>query len=257
MLDRLDAPSISVVIPTYNEAAAIAATVSAVAECLESHEGDWEIVVVDNASADGTPALVRRLGIDGVRVLENAENRGRGFSLRRGLLAAKGELRLQCDADAVASLRSLDDLLEAAESADVVAGSRLAPGADLVKQPLARRLAGDVFLRLTRAAMREPVRDVYCGFKLWHAEAAEAVFSRTKLTGWVLDAEALGLARALGFRTAEVPIVWVSRPSSRLPMRRVAFTAVPELMSARRNMRRERALRRAASGAAVEAAARG
>ena len=255
----MGAPSISVVIPTYNEAAEIAATVAAVAEHLESHDGDWEIVIVDNGSTDGTPALVRRLGIDEVRVLENGENRGRGFSLRRGLLAAKGELRLQCDADAVASLRSLEDMLEVAEGADVVAGSRLAPGADIVKQPLMRRTAGGVFLLLSRATMREPILDVYCGFKLWRAEAAEAVLSRTQLDGWVLDAEALALARVLGFRTAEVGIVWVSRPSSRLSMRRVAFTAVPELIAARRNVRREHKLRRAASAAAAaaEAAARG
>ena len=252
------APSISVVIPTYNEAAAIAATVAAVAERLESRGGEWEIVIVDNGSADGTPALARRLGIDAVRVLENGENRGRGFSLRRGLLAANGELRLQCDADAVASLHSLDDLLSAADDADVVAGSRLAPGADIVKQPFARRVAGSVFLRLSRAAMREPVRDVYCGFKLWRAEAADAVFSRAQLDGWVLDAEALALARVLGFRTVEVGIVWVNRPSSRLSMPRVARTAVPELMAARRNVRRELALRRSAiAAAAAEAAAGG
>lgn len=253
----MDAPWISVVIPTYNEAPVIAATIAAVGERIEREGRAAEILVVDNGSSDGTAAAVRALGRDDVRVLENGANFGKGFSVRRGMLKARGELRLQCDADCVPSLASLDALLAAAESADVVIGSRLAPGAEVVTQPLHRRLAGAAFLRMSKAVMREPARDVYCGFKLWRATAAEAVYSRAQLDGWVFDAETLALARRLGFRMVEVGIVWVNRPGSRLSMRQMLVRALPELLGARLSVRRE--LRRpAADGAtAVEASARG
>ena len=239
MLPSLAPPWISVVIPTYNEAPVIAATLAAVAERLAEEGRAWEIVVVDNASPDGTAAAVRALDVENVRVLENGTNRGKGYSVRRGMLDARGELRLLCDADCVPSLASLDRMLEAASSSDVVIGSRVAPGAEVVRQPLHRRLAGASFLWLSRAAMREPARDVYCGFKLWKAPAAKAVYSRARLDGWVFDAETLALARRLDFRIREVGIVWVNRPGSRLSMPRMLLSAVPELLVARRSVRRE------------------
>jgi dolichyl-phosphate beta-glucosyltransferase len=259
MLSSLDSPFISVVIPTYNEAPVIAATVAAVAERLAEDGRPWEIVVVDNGSPDGTAAAVRALDIENVRVLENGANRGKGYSVRRGLLDARGELRLLCDADCVPSLASLADLLEAARSADVVIGSRLAVGAQVVKQPLQRRLAGATFLRLSKLVMREPAHDIYCGFKLWSAEAARTVYSRARVDGWVFDAEALALARRLGFNVAEVGIVWVNRPGSRLSMPHMLLRAVPELLAARRSVRRELKRSTGSGDAAspVEASARG
>jgi glycosyltransferase involved in cell wall biosynthesis len=255
----LDAPWISVVIPTYNEGPVIAATVAAVAERIAREGRTWEIVVVDNDSTDGTADAVRALAADNVQLLENGANRGKGFSVRRGLLEARGELRLQCDADCVPSLESLDDMLEAASSFDVVIGSRLAAGAEVVRQPLHRRLAGAAFLKLSRVVMREPARDVYCGFKLWRAGAAEAVYSRARLDGWVFDAETLALARRLGFRLREVGIVWVNRPGSRLSMPQMLLRALPELLAARRSVRRE--VKRPESpgdaASAAEASARG
>jgi len=239
MLSSLDAPWISVVIPTYNEAPVIAATVAAVAERLAEKGRPWEIVVVDNASPDGTAAAVRALDIENVRVLENGTNRGKGYSVRRGMLDARGELRLLCDADCVPSLASLDRMLEVASSSDVVIGSRLEDGAEVVPQPFYRRLAGATFLKLSKVVMREPARDVYCGFKLWRAAAADAVYSRALLDGWVFDAETLALARRLGFDIREVGIVWVNRPGSRMSMPHMLMHALPELLAARRSVRRE------------------
>ena len=148
-------------------------------------------------------------------------------------------------------------MLEAARTADVVIGSRLAPGADVVKQPFHRRLAGATFLRLSKAVMREPARDVYCGFKLWSAEAADTVYSRARLDGWVFDAETLALARRLGFRAAEVGIVWVNR--ARLASLDAPDAAARAAGAARRTAERP-ARAQAPAGdpeSAVEASARG
>jgi glycosyltransferase involved in cell wall biosynthesis len=230
----------SVVVPAYNEEQAIAFTVTALRERLEANGRSYEILVVDNASEDRTVERVEELGGE-VRVLRNDVNRGKGYSVRRGMLEASGELRLLCDADCAPSLVSLDRMIEAAEHADVVVGSRIAPRADVGRtQPFVRRLVGWPFIALTRLLLSEPTRDIYCGFKLWRAAAAQAVFSRQSLDGWVFDAEVLALARRLHFRVSEVGIVWVNREASKLSIRRTLVPAVKELLAARRNIRDQR-----------------
>lgn len=232
-------PWISAVVPVYNEEAVIAGFVAALRDRLAAAGRPWEIVLVDNRSEDRTVAELEPL-VDGevVRLVRNEVNRGKGFSVRRGMLDARGELRLMCDADSGASLGSLPLLLDAIGEVDVAIGSRVARGALVThQQPLRRRLVGWPFIALTRTLMREPASDVYCGFKLWRAGAAEAVFSRQRLDGWVFDAEALGLARRLGFRIREVGIVWADREGSKLSIPRVLGPAVRELLAARRNVR--------------------
>jgi glycosyltransferase involved in cell wall biosynthesis len=229
----------SVVVPAYNEEAGIARVVAALHERLGGFGRPYEIIVVDNASQDRTVEVLQPL-VDGdrVRVLRNNVNRGKGFSVRRGMLDANGGLRLLCDADCGPSLASLPEMLEAMKHADVVAGSRVAKGAQVDRQqPLRRRLVGWPFIALTRLLMGEPTKDVYCGFKLWRGDAAEAVFSRQRLTGWVFDAEVLALARRLGFRVTEVGVAWADRTGSKLSITQVLIPAVRELLDARRNVR--------------------
>jgi dolichyl-phosphate beta-glucosyltransferase len=234
-------PALSVVVPAYNEAAGIVATVEAIAARVAELRPEWELVLVDNASTDGTAERVERIGDERIRVLVNDVNRGKGFSVRRGMLAAGGELRLHCDADCAPSLASLPAMVAALdEGADVVVGSRLAPGARVGRrQPLRRRIAGRTFVELSRLALGEPTHDLFCGFKLWRADAAVAAYSRVRLDGWVFDAEALALARALGYRLREVGIVWSDREGSRLSMPRVVVPVVRDLLAARAHVHRE------------------
>jgi glycosyltransferase involved in cell wall biosynthesis len=225
-------------VPAYNEAAGIAGTVRALLAELERHRLTHEVIVVDNASTDGTVAAVEALGDGRVRVLRNPRNLGKGASLRRGMLEAGGALRLHCDADCGASLPALGRLLARVEHADVVVGSRLAKGAQVGRrQPIRRRIAGRAFVGLCRLALDEPTRDLFCGFKLWRAEAAEAAFSVSELDGWVFDAETLALARALGYRVAEVGIPWEDRAGSRLSMPRVIVPVTRDLLAVRRRVR--------------------
>jgi dolichyl-phosphate beta-glucosyltransferase len=235
----VEQPWMSVVVPAYNEEEAITGIVRELGERLEALGRPYEIIVVDNASEDHTVDVLEHL-LDGnrVRLLRNDANLGKGFSVRRGMLDAGGRLRLLCDVDCGPSLESLPRMLEASERADVAVGSRVARGARVNRQqPLRRRLVGWPFIALTRAMMREPTRDVYCGFKLWRATAAETVFSRQRLNGWVFDAEALALARRLGFRIHEVGVVWADRRGSTLSIPRVLLPALRELIDARRNVR--------------------
>jgi dolichyl-phosphate beta-glucosyltransferase len=234
-------PAISVVIPAYNEEQGIATVVQRVGEWLVEHDLEHEIIVVDNASEDTTVSVVAPL-VDGTRVqlLQNDSNRGKGYSMRRGMLAAKGDLRLHCDADCHTSLPSLERMLELIQEFDVVVGSRLAKGAQVGRrQPLARRIVGRSFVDLCRVILREPTHDLFCGFKLWRADAAVDAYSRTNLDGWTFDAETLAMARALGYRIRELGIHWADRPGSRLSMHRVLVPVVRELIVARRHVTRE------------------
>jgi dolichyl-phosphate beta-glucosyltransferase len=231
----------SVVVPAYNEERGIAQTVNEARAWLDADGRPYEIIVVDNASVDGTVEALRPALQGGrVRLLRNSANQGKGYSVRRGMLEARGGLRLHCDADCTSSFASLQRMLDLLEGADVVVGSRLARGARLGRrQPLGRRVLGRSFVLLCRAVLREPTEDLFCGFKLWRAGAAADVFTRVSLDGWVFDAESLALARALGYRIRECGIQWSDRAGSRLSPTRVLIPVVRDLLAARRHVRRQ------------------
>jgi dolichyl-phosphate beta-glucosyltransferase len=232
--------SLSIVIPVLNEENEIARILTAAVALLEERDGEWEIIIVDNASTDQTAARAEPF-VDGIRVrfLPNDVNRGKGYSIRRGMLEASSDLRLMCDADSVASLPSLAHMEDVAQTVDIVVGSRLSKGARVSRQQsLRRRFVGVGFIALTHLAMGRLPRDVFCGFKLWRGDVAQAVFERVKLDGWVFDAEALAMARRMGYSIEETGIEWENRPDSRLSIRHVLLPVVGELMQARRNVGR-------------------
>jgi dolichyl-phosphate beta-glucosyltransferase len=233
----MQAVQLSAIVPAYNEERGVAGTIRSLLAALERTGLEHEVLVVDNASADGTVAAVEAIGDARVRLLRNERNLGKGGSMRRGMLEARGALRLHCDADCAASLPALGRMLERIEHADVVVGSRLADGATVGRrQPLRRRIAGRTFVGLCRAVLREPTRDLFCGFKLWRAEAAAAAYRASRLDGWVFDAETLALARALGYRVTEIGIPWNDRAGSRLSMPRVLVPVARDLLAARRRV---------------------
>jgi dolichyl-phosphate beta-glucosyltransferase len=234
------APWMSVVIPTYNEEMTVPGTVGAARTWCEERGVEYEVVVVDNASTDRTAEVLAPL-LDGtrVRLLRNEVNRGKGYSVRRGMLDSSGELRLMCDADCLPSLASLDELVELIQDADVVIGSRNIDGSRVDRtQPLRRRVASWNFLALCRLVMGEPSRDIFCGFKLFRGEVAQEAFSRQSIEGWAFDIEVLALARGLGYKVREAGIVWNDREGSRLSMGRVLLPVIRELFQARGNVRR-------------------
>jgi glycosyltransferase involved in cell wall biosynthesis len=247
----------SVVIPAFDEELGIAAALTSARDWLAARaEGDYELIVVDNASTDGTIEQLRPLLDEPrIRVLANDRNRGKGYSMRRGMLEARAPLRLHCDADCVGSFESLPRMLELIERCDVVVGSRLADGARVSqRQPLHRRIVGRTFVELCRRTLAEPTHDLFCGFKLWRAPAAEAAYARSRLEGWVFDAEVLAMARTLGYRVRETGIAWSDRDGSRLSMPRVLVPALGDLLAARERVRQEAKRPDAAGGLVPEAA---
>lgn len=237
-------PRISAIIPTFNEARKISRTIEEVAEALESVGETHELLVVDNASTDTTAAQAREARTSGaeVRVLINQKNEGKGFSVRRGMLEAKGEWRFFIDADLSTPAEEIPRFWKLArqEEFGVIVGSRLASGASVLRpQSLPRRLAGQACLTLTRAILPDLPRDVFCGFKWFRSEIAEVLFSAQTTRGWLFDAEVLGRAAALGIQVLEVPIHWENDPDSKLSMLRDLPSILKELLEIRRAMRSE------------------
>jgi dolichyl-phosphate beta-glucosyltransferase len=195
--------------------------------------------VVDNASTDSTAQRLSPFTEDPrVRLLTNERNRGKGYSVRRGMLEATGDLRLMCDADCTPSLVSLGALEAMIGQYDIVAGARNAADSQVERyQPIQRRAASLGFIFLCRRVMGEPLRDVFCGFKLFTANSARDVFTRATIDGWAFDAEALALARALGYRVAPCGIVWKHRPGSRLSILHIMVPVLRELIATRKHIR--------------------
>jgi dolichyl-phosphate beta-glucosyltransferase len=209
--------SLSVVIPAYNEARRLPATLVRVREHLAARGLTHEIVVVDDGSADDTAAVARAAG-DAVRVLRHEPNRGKGYAVRRGMLAATGERRLMTDADLSTPIDELARLeAEVDRGFDVAIGSRAVAGARIeVRQPAYREAMGRLFNVLVQALLLPGLSDTQCGFKLFTAAAAAAAFGACRLDGFCFDVEALYVARRHGLRIAEVPIVWRNDAATRV-----------------------------------------
>lgn len=200
---------LSVVIPAYNEERGVAKTLAAVTSYLaETWPTSWEVVVVDDGSADGTAAEVRRFGHPAVRLVEHEQNRGKGQAMRTGAAAATGNHVLLMDADSSTEISELPKLVAALADADLAFGSRGMPGHQITKrQPWYRMALGKLGNLVIQALVLPGVLDSQCGFKLL-GPAAVPLMRQLRSTGWGIDVELLALARRRGLRLAEVPIVW-------------------------------------------------
>jgi glycosyltransferase involved in cell wall biosynthesis len=206
--------SISVIVPAYNEEKRLPATLARVAAYLDAKKFSFaEILVVDDGSRDGTVQAISEFALrhPSVRLLRNPGNRGKGYSVRHGMLEAEGEWALFTDADLSSPIEELEKLIEAAqrESAQVAIGSRALDRSLVgVHQPVLREYAGRFFNLVMRAVTGLHFHDTQCGFKLFQTEAARRIFSLQRLERFGFDAEILFIARRLGYRAVEVPVRW-------------------------------------------------
>jgi glycosyltransferase involved in cell wall biosynthesis len=201
--------SISIIIPAFNEEKRLPSTLKTVRAFLDhSRWEDFEIVVVDDGSRDATVALAEAAG---VRVLRNPGNRGKGYTVKHGIMKAQNEWVLFTDADLSSPIDDLEKLWSAVETsgAQGAIGSRALDRSLVgVHQPPFREFMGRVFNLVMRLVTGLNYRDTQCGFKLFEARAAREIFRRQQADGFGFDVEVLFIAKQLGHRILEVPVRW-------------------------------------------------
>jgi glycosyltransferase involved in cell wall biosynthesis len=231
------ARSLSIVVPAFNEAARIGRSLDELRAHLAEAPFDWEVRVVDDGSADETRTIVARAAATEPRIVLQAEpHRGKGGAVRAGMLASSKDLRFLCDADLSMPLHELSRFLELVpDRCDIAIGSREGAGARRVDEPPYRHLMGRGFNYLVRVVLGLKVSDTQCGFKLFSAKAADAIFRRITIEGWAFDIEALFLAGRLGFTVRELPIEWHYRAESRVSPVRDAIRMANDVLKIRLN----------------------
>lgn len=229
-------PTVSVVIPAYNEAARIVPTIGAIACHMSSRGESWELIVADDGSTDSTVEMLEALGFANLRVIVAAKNAGKGNAVRRGMLAARGEYILFADADQSTPIEQFDRLLsELRDGFDVAVGSRAANGAEVRGKSILRRILSGGLKLIVSVGFGLKVADTQCGFKLFTAGAAQELFSLQRSDGFSFDLEVLYLASKLSFRTAEVPVEWIDAPGSTVDAAKVSLEFLRDLVTFRLN----------------------
>jgi glycosyltransferase involved in cell wall biosynthesis len=232
-------PKYSIVIPAYNESARIPATLEAVISCIRERGWSAEVIVVNDGSTDGTAGVVRDFArnVHEVRLIENPGNRGKGYSVRAGMLQAQGEVVLFTDSDMSAPIEEAERLLAAInDGADIAIGSRwLERGRQTHRQPFYRQFFGRCFNVVTRAVMGMHFADTQCGLKAFTHEAAQTVFQLQTIERWGFDPEILFIALKRGYRVVEVPVSWAHDERSRMSYLRDGIKMLEEIAMIRWN----------------------
>jgi dolichyl-phosphate beta-glucosyltransferase len=202
----------SIVIPAYNESQRLGATLDKVLAYIHEQQWDAEIIVVNDGSRDNTAEIVRTLAKSEpmLRLVENPGNRGKGYSVRNGILNSTGDIVVFSDADLSSPIEEMPKLLQALSTgADIAIGSRwLKAELQTQRQSLHRQLFGRIFNGLNRAILGLQYKDTQCGFKAFTRRAAQAILPLQRIERWGFDPEILFLARKFGLRVEEVPVRW-------------------------------------------------
>ncbi len=229
--------SLSVVIPAYNEDKRIGNTIKNIENYLQKKCFDYEIIVVDDGSTDKTKEILREVS-NNVILLENIQNKGKGYSVKKGILFAKKEMILFSDADLSTPIEELEKLIKYLEEGyDVVIGSRRLPDSQIkIKQPWNRQLAGKCFFLLIRFIALKKIKDTQCGFKLFKAKVIKELCNKQKLAGFSFDVELLFLAQIAGYSIKEVPVIWIDSPQeSKVRLLKHSFKMFQDVLKIRIN----------------------
>jgi dolichyl-phosphate beta-glucosyltransferase len=196
---------ITIVVPAYNESRRIESTLQQLLASGPGRYERFEVVVVDDASTDGTADLVERDYAGRVRVVRQRVNRGKGAAIRAGVMDVRTTWLLFADADMSIPIEDVEVLAPYAEKAPIVIGSKRAPGSD-VKYPGVRRFLGGIGQKLIALFVVSGFHDTQCGFKLFRTDVAQELFRAQRIDGFGFDFEVLFLARRLKHTVVEVPI---------------------------------------------------
>jgi len=210
----------SMILPAYNECSRIVPSLEKAIAFIREQGWSAEIIVVNDGSTDGTADVVREImdRTPELRLLENPGNRGKGYSVRNGMLHARGAILLFSDADFSSPVGESVKLVAAIErGAEVAFGSRwLLAETQTRRQSILRQIVGRAYNVLANLLLRLPYKDTQCGFKAFTRQAAEVVFTRQQIERWGFDAELLFIARKFGLKMTEVAVQWANDDRSKI-----------------------------------------
>lgn len=214
---------LSVIIPAYNEAKRLPLTLIDIDKHLKEQDFSYEILVINDGSTDETSELVKRFSplINNLKLIDNKKNKGKGASVRQGMLAAKGSFRLFMDADNSTSIVEFNKMIPYFKNGyDIVIADRDLKGSRLIPpQPWYKRILGNIGNLIIQILLLPGFWDTQCGFKCYSKEAAEKIFNITKIDRWGFDAESLALAKALGYKIKKIPVLWVNDLRSQVKLK--------------------------------------
>jgi len=233
----LKKPYLSIIIPAYNEAIRLPASLEKIHAFLQDQSFTAEIIVVENGSSDNTLQIAQAMQEKiGNLVVIHEERRGKGWAVKRGMQTGKGEYRFICDADLSMPIEELPRFFPPQlKDAPVAIASREAPGAKRYDEPQYRHLIGRVFNWMVRLIVLPGLQDTQCGFKCFRADVVEKVFPLVTITGWTFDVEALFIARRLGYAIKEIPIPWYYYKHSNIRVFRDSLQMGSDLIKIRWN----------------------
>ena len=213
-------PSLSIIIPAYNEESRIVPTIEKINEYMVSRALSYELIIVDDGSKDNTCEVVENMGLEIIKLLKNEVNIGKGYSVKRGMMEASGEILLFTDADLstpIEEYEKVESLLT--ERNDIVIGSRTLSSSKIERaQPWYRQLMGKTFNKAVCLFNIRGISDTQCGFKAFKRSAAKKIFQIQKIKGFAFDVEILFLAKKLGYTIAQVPVRWINHPDSKVTL---------------------------------------
>ena len=237
LVKKSNTPFLSVIIPAFNEAGRLPATLERLDDFLSKQPFSYEILVVENGSSDDTFEIACQMKerIRNLKVMHE-DIRGKGWAVRQGMLAAGGKYRFICDADLSMPIEEvLRFLPPQLQDVPIAIGSREAPGAVRYDEPQYRHLVGRLFNFLVRILILEGLNDTQCGFKCFRADAAESIFPLVTIKGWTFDVEALFIGRKQGYKIVEIPIPWYYKAQSRVRVMRDSIQMGFDLLKVRLN----------------------
>ena len=212
--------NLSVIIPAYNESKRITNTVIRISKYLKEKNHDYEIIVVDDGSRDNTAEIVSELSkeYENLSLVKNGKNKGKGYSVKNGMLHAERDYLLFSDADLSTPIEEIEKFLPwLKEGYDVVIASRALKGSDIkIKQPFYRVFIGKTFNKIVQIIATRGIKDTQCGFKLFTKKAAKRIFPKQKLERFGFDVEILYLTKKFGFKIKEVPVIWINAEGSKV-----------------------------------------
>jgi len=230
---------LSIIIPAYNEEKRLGDSLEKIYNFLKDKNFNYEIIVIDDNSTDST-SKVASLSIlnqnNRMKILNNPKNTGKGYSIKRGIMEAKGEYILFSDADLSTPIEEIEKLLPIVQSEyDIAIGSRGISGAEIkIHQPFYREYMGKIFNKLVHIFAIKGIKDTQCGFKLFKRSAAKTIAPKLKINGFAFDVEMLYLAEKLGFKIKEVPVIWINSFTSKVNPLYDSLKMFIELLNIRR-----------------------